>query len=53
VSFPLFVRDVIHQARALGQRLLDEMERYNHQVGLKIVGACLTREHNSRTASTA
>ena len=32
-----------------GQRLLDEMERYNHQVGLKIVGECLPQERNRVT----
>ncbi len=29
-----------------GARLLGEMERYNHQVGLKIVGECLPQERN-------
>jgi choline dehydrogenase-like flavoprotein len=32
-----------------GQRLLDEMESYNHQVGLKIVGECLPQERNRVT----
>ena len=32
-----------------GQSLLDEMERYNHQVGLKIVGECLPQERNRVT----
>ncbi len=32
-----------------GQRLLDEMERYNHQVGLKMVGECLPQERNRVT----
>jgi len=32
-----------------GQRLIDEMERYNHQVGLKIVGECLPQERNRVT----
>jgi choline dehydrogenase-like flavoprotein len=32
-----------------GQRLLDEMENYNHQVGLKIVGECLPQERNRVT----
>jgi len=32
-----------------GQRLLEEMERYNHQVGLKIVGECLPQERNCVT----
>jgi choline dehydrogenase-like flavoprotein len=32
-----------------GQRLLDEMEKYNHQVGLKIVGECLPQERNCVT----
>ena len=32
-----------------GQRLLDEMENYNHHVGLKIVGECLPQERNRVT----
>jgi choline dehydrogenase-like flavoprotein len=32
-----------------GQALIDEMERYNHQVGLKIVGECLPQERNRVT----
>ncbi len=32
-----------------GQRLLDEMEKYNHQVGLKIVGECQPQERNRVT----
>ena len=32
-----------------GQELLDEMENYNHQVGLKIVGECLPQERNRVT----
>ncbi len=32
-----------------GQSLLDEMEKYNHQVGLKIVGECLPQERNRVT----
>lgn len=32
-----------------GQRLRDEMEKYNHQVGLKIVGECLPQESNCVT----
>ncbi len=32
-----------------GQRLIDEMERYNHHVGLKIVGECLPQERNCVT----
>ncbi|HUI13259.1 MAG TPA: GMC family oxidoreductase [Xanthobacteraceae bacterium] len=32
-----------------GQRLLDAMEKYNHQVGLKIVGECLPQERNRVT----
>jgi choline dehydrogenase-like flavoprotein len=32
-----------------GRKLLDEMERYNHQVGLKIVGECLPQERNRVT----
>jgi choline dehydrogenase-like flavoprotein len=29
-----------------GPRLLEEMQKYNHQVGLKIVGECLPQERN-------
>jgi choline dehydrogenase-like flavoprotein len=32
-----------------GQPLIDEMERYNHQVGLKIVGECMPQEKNRVT----
>ena len=32
-----------------GQRLLDEMEKYNHVVGLKIVGECLPQDCNQVT----
>ncbi len=32
-----------------GQALLDEMEKYNHQVGLKIVGETLPQERNCVT----
>ncbi len=32
-----------------GQRLLDEMEKYNHHVGLKIVGECMPQERNRVT----
>jgi len=32
-----------------GQRLVDEMQRYNHQVGLKMVGECLPQERNRVT----
>jgi choline dehydrogenase-like flavoprotein len=32
-----------------GERLIDEMEKYNHQVGLKIVGECLPQERNRVT----
>jgi choline dehydrogenase-like flavoprotein len=34
-----------------GQRLLDEMQNYNHVVGLKIVGECMPQERNSVTLS--
>ena len=34
-----------------GQALLDEMENYNHQVGLKIVGETLPQERNCVTLS--
>ncbi len=36
-----------------GQRLMSEMERYNHQVGLKIVGEMLPRERNRVTLADA
>jgi choline dehydrogenase-like flavoprotein len=36
-----------------GQRLLDEMEKYNHQVGLKIVGESLPQERNRVTLTDA
>jgi choline dehydrogenase-like flavoprotein len=32
-----------------GRQLLAEMEKYNHQVGLKIVGECLPQERNRVT----
>src|SRR3546814_5476248 len=32
-----------------GQRLVDEMHRYNHSVGLKMVGEVLPYEHNRVT----
>jgi choline dehydrogenase-like flavoprotein len=32
-----------------GRRLLEQMELYNHQVGLKIVGECLPQERNQVT----
>jgi choline dehydrogenase-like flavoprotein len=32
-----------------GQRLVDEMESYNHQAGLKIVGECMPQERNRVT----
>ncbi len=32
-----------------GQRLVDEMKDYNHQVGLKIVGECMPQERNCVT----
>ncbi len=32
-----------------GRRLLEQMELYNHQVGLKIVGECLPQERNRVT----
>ncbi len=34
-----------------GQRLIEEMEKYNHQVGLKIVGECMAQERNCVTLS--
>jgi choline dehydrogenase-like flavoprotein len=40
----------IHTKRGLwGQRLVDEMQRYNHQVGVKMVGECLPQERNRVT----
>ncbi|HEY2708510.1 MAG TPA: GMC family oxidoreductase [Caulobacteraceae bacterium] len=40
----------IHAKRGLwGQRLVDEMQRYNHQVGVKMVGECLPQERNRVT----
>jgi hypothetical protein len=33
-----------------GQRLIDEMKNYNHQVGLKIVGECMRRHLPSQRA---
>ncbi|HEY3800936.1 MAG TPA: GMC family oxidoreductase [Caulobacteraceae bacterium] len=40
----------IHAKRGLwGQRLIDEMQRYNHQVGVKMVGECLPQERNRVT----
>ncbi len=32
-----------------GQKLVDEMKDYNHQVGLKIVGECMPQERNCVT----
>src|SRR5690349_13162500 len=32
-----------------GQKLMDAMQLYNHQVGLKIVGECLPQERNTVT----
>ena len=37
----------------MGQRLLDEMEKYNHQVGLKIVGECLPRKETESATDQA
>jgi choline dehydrogenase-like flavoprotein len=40
----------IHAKRGLwGQALIDQMQRYNHQVGLKMVGECLPQERNRVT----
>ncbi|WFU11698.1 GMC family oxidoreductase (plasmid) [Rhizobium sp. CB3090] len=36
-----------------GQALADEMEKYNHQVGLKMVGECLPQERNEITLTDA
>src|SRR6185312_696267 len=47
---PIVWAETLSTQRGLwGQRLLDEMERYNHQVGLKIVGECLPQERNGVT----
>jgi choline dehydrogenase-like flavoprotein len=35
--------------RLWGQKLVDEMKNYNHQVGLKIVGECMPQERNRVT----
>jgi choline dehydrogenase-like flavoprotein len=44
--------DVQGQARGLwGQALIDEMEKYNHQVGLKLVGEFMPQERNRVTLS--
>ena len=47
---PIVWAETLSTQRGLwGQQLLDEMERYNHQVGLKIVGECLPQERNCVT----
>ena len=47
---PLVWSGVESSKRGLwGQPLLDEMERYNHQVGLKIVGELMPQERNRVT----
>jgi choline dehydrogenase-like flavoprotein len=44
---PVSWSGVVAQARGLwGDALRREMEKYNHQVGLKIVGEVLPNEHN-------
>jgi choline dehydrogenase-like flavoprotein len=49
---PIVWSSTLSSKRGLwGQRLLDEMERYNHQVGLKLVGECLPQERNRVTLS--
>jgi len=43
---------VLSSKRGLwGERLREQMEEYNHQVGLKIVGECLPQERNCVTLS--
>jgi choline dehydrogenase-like flavoprotein len=40
----------VHAKRGLwGQALVDEMQRYNHLVGVKMVGECLPQERNGVT----
>ncbi len=47
---PILWASTLAGARGLwGQRLIDEMEKYNHQVGLKIVGETLPQERNQVT----
>jgi choline dehydrogenase-like flavoprotein len=44
---PLVWSNTLSAKRGLwGQRLLAEMEHYNHQAGLKMVGECLPQERN-------
>jgi choline dehydrogenase-like flavoprotein len=47
---PVAWSSVMVEKRGLwGQRLIDSMQDYNHQVGLKIVGECLSQERNRVT----
>ena len=39
----------VRSAACGARRLIDEMENYNHQVGLKIVGECMPQERNRVT----
>jgi choline dehydrogenase-like flavoprotein len=49
---PIVWANTLASKRGLwGQPLLDAMENYNHQVGLKIVGETLPQERNSVTLS--
>jgi choline dehydrogenase-like flavoprotein len=49
---PMLWSRVLSSKRGLwGERLREQMEEYNHQVGLKIVGECLPQERNRVTLS--
>ncbi len=50
---PMLWSRVMSSKRGLwGMRLREQMEEYNHQVGLKIVGECLPQERNCVTLSS-
>ena len=47
---PVTWAEEMASARGLwGQKLIDEMKNYNHQVGLKTVGECMPQERNRVT----
>lgn len=49
---PIVWANTLAKERGLwGVALLEEMEKYNHQAGLKIVGECLPQERNRVTLS--
>jgi choline dehydrogenase-like flavoprotein len=49
---PIVWANTLAKERGLwGAALLEEMEKYNHQAGLKIVGECLPQERNRVTLS--